>query len=61
MIPGLIRFIAKQDGRGLWGVYDRTMASWPYIRADLGVVRQDMSTEAEAQAEADRCNAIVTK
>lgn len=59
MIPGLIRFVAKQDGRGLWGVYDRVMASWPIVRNDLGIVQQNLSTEAEAQAEADRCNELM--
>ena len=52
------RYIAKQFGLGryqFWGVYDKDMASWPISTADLGMVKQNMRTQAEAQVEADRC------
>lgn len=50
------RFIAKQDARGLWGVYDRVVGSWPVRRLEVGVVAQNASDEAIAAAEAARLN-----
>lgn len=51
-----IRFIAKKDGRNLWGVYDRDLGSWPRERPGIGLVAQDHKTEPPAQTEADRLN-----
>lgn len=59
MRPGEPRYVAKaiQRPRSVrWGVYDRQEASWPVQRPDLGKVKQEMRTEAEAQTEADRLN-----
>jgi hypothetical protein len=52
------RYVAKQFTQGrhkLWGVYDQVSYSWPVINRELGQVKQNMKSEAEAQAEADRC------
>lgn len=51
------RFIAKQrmDAHRTWGVYDTERAAWPIMmRPPVGPVQQQLKTEAEAQAEADR-------
>lgn len=52
-----IRFIPRQVGK-VWRVYDTFDGSDPYQKPGLGAVAQDLATEAEAQAEADRCNAL---
>lgn len=51
------RYVVRPQKTGrntTYGIYDRQTASWPVSRADFGMVRQAMATEAEAQAEADR-------
>ena len=53
MTPGP-RYVPKPRGNGTWGVYDREQASWPVLRPGVGRVRQVFTTEADAQAEADR-------
>lgn len=52
-----IRFVPKQDGK-LWRVYDVFEASYPYQKPGMGKVLQDVKTQAEAQAEADRLNEL---
>jgi hypothetical protein len=62
LAKGERRFIAKQTTVGrhtVWGVYDRVTASWPIQRAGLGMVQQHVTDKAVAEAEADRCEAIV--
>lgn len=54
-----IRFVAKQINKS-WGVYDIQRGSWPVQTPELGLVKQDLKTEAEAQAEADRLTASIT-
>lgn len=44
-----------------WGVYDRQGGSFPVRTPELGEVAQDVSTEAIAQAEADRLNSQFVK
>jgi hypothetical protein len=59
--PAKRRFIAKKYGtppprqRQVWGVYDLKLGCWPVERDKLGMVKQAMATEAEAEAEALRC------
>lgn len=51
------RYIVKPEQVGrrtLWGVYDRQRGCWPVTLAGFGRVKQDLDTEEEAQAEADR-------
>lgn len=56
------RFLARSYPVGpravRWGVYDRATGSWPLFRPDLGAVIQAATTRAEAQTEADRCEAV---
>jgi hypothetical protein len=58
MLPGQLRFIPRLVDK-LWRVYDRGNASYPYRTPELGEVVQDVEKEAEAQAEADRLEALV--
>lgn len=44
-----------------WGVYDRVGGSYPYRTPELGEVAQDLATEVEATAEAERLNAQFVK
>ena len=55
-----IRFIAKastKNGRTVWGVYDKTTASYPHQREGIGTIAQEHATERAAQAEVDRVTA----
>lgn len=57
------RFIAKlkRFPRSVrWGVYDQHRASWPVRTPETGRVKQDLRSEEEAQAEADRLNERVS-
>lgn len=56
LLPGQLRFVVRQINK-LFRVYDVARASYPYQTDELGVVVQDVS-EAEAQAEADRLEAL---
>jgi hypothetical protein len=60
--PGERRFVAKPqtDGRKtVWGVYDRQRGCWPFNGPEWGgAVNQSDQTEATAQAEADRLEAL---
>lgn len=58
LMTGELRFVAKQFRAKLWGVYDKARASWPGQTAELGPVRQELSSKEEAQAEADRLNGL---
>lgn len=54
-----MRAVAKETTLGkrkVWGVYDAERASWPAQVPEFGKVKQDLPTEEEAQAEADRLN-----
>lgn len=53
-----IRFEPRQQTDKRWRVYDMFDGSYPFQRPVLGRVAQDVATEAEAQAEADRLNAL---
>lgn len=57
-----IRFITKRVQVGprsfRWRVYDVPRASFPYLTNELGKVKQDVTTEREAQAECDRLGAM---
>lgn len=49
------RIIAKETTVGrhkLWGVYDVERASWPALIPGYGQVRQHMTSQEEAEAEA---------
>lgn len=52
-----IRFTPKQVDKA-WRVYDTFDGSYPYRKPGLGPVAQDQATEADAQKEADRLNAL---
>lgn len=51
--PKSPRFVPKKD-RGKWFVFDREVSSWPIEVVGFGMVRQNMSDEEEAWAEAKR-------
>lgn len=51
---GKRRFIAKRSGNS-WAVYDLRTFSWPIARVDVGKVQQPPMSQAEATAEAERC------
>lgn len=58
LMKGEIRFIARKWDGKIFGVYDRSMGSWPGQTPELGIVLQQ-STEAEAEVEARRLNVLV--
>lgn len=58
---GELRYVARPSVVGIrskktvWNVYDRELGSWPGRRpSPIGKVKQDMSSEEEAAAEAAR-------
>lgn len=51
------RIIAKHDHTG-WGVYDTVRASWPDRVPGFGVVKQKLTSKAQAEAEAARLDAF---
>ena len=61
MIPGERRIVAKRiEGgplEGQWGVYDRTIASWPVEVPGFGPVPDSFPTEGKADAVAQALEA----